>query len=163
MSRLPRSLSEESLSAWNWILVVFRKQTRQAGAESGREKQSERERKKASKNWRARGRRRKDRRGRSSDPSVSHDAEYESRHVAQNPWVASERDAPDERAGREKRRKKGRGANAGYFSRWKQTRYVPGNFNRPRFDVSGWTLPIRADGGVTAGQESVNVFTSDLR
>lgn len=37
----------------------------------------------------AKGRDRMDWRGRSSDPSASRDAEYESRHVAQNPWDAS--------------------------------------------------------------------------
>jgi len=67
--------------------------------------------------------------------------------VAQNPRDASERDALDEKARQEES-----SANAGYFSQWKQTRYVTGNFNRPppsppRFDIStGWTFPIKPDG-----------------
>jgi len=136
MSRPPRS--EESLPTWNWILEVFRRQTRRRQEPRAIKKNRERERGKATKNWRAcEGRDRKDGRGRSSDPSASHDAEYESRHVAQNPRDASERDAPDERAGKEGRRdREENSTNAGYFSRWKQTRYVPGNFNRFRFDVS---------------------------
>lgn len=89
---------------------------------------------------------RKDWKSRSSDPFASRDAEYESRHVAQNPWDASVRDARDDTA-REKKKKKKKKRGSGYFSQWKQTRYVPGNFNRLHFDVSTrWTFPIRPDG-----------------
>lgn len=75
--------------------------------------------------------------------------------MAQNPWDASVRDARDDTAKEEKKEKKkwergkeeGRERDSGYFSQWKQTRYVPGNFNRLHFDVSRkWTFPIRPDG-----------------
>lgn len=60
----------------------------------------------------------------------------------------------------ERKKKSGR---VGYFSRWKQTRYVYGNFNRCCFGLStGWTFPIRLDGD-SWQQKSANVFRSNFR
>lgn len=52
-----------------------------------------------------------------------------------------------ERKRKRKKKKKTGKRGSGYFSQRKQTRYVPGNFNRLHFDVSTrWTFPIRPDG-----------------
>jgi len=129
-------------------------------AESTRQRERERETEREYRRGRER-RVRQDSRGRSFDPFASRDDEYESRHVARNGGVETNRDAQTMKRKRKRERERGgrKGSGCRIFFSVETNALRARKFQSPSASTYvrtyvriRWTFPIRADGRFMAAR-----------